>query len=254
MILICAGGITQDQAERGEVLPICLMEIDRARPFFIGLLGERYGWVPADDIYQQDLLELYPWLKERRAGKSVTELEILHGVLNNPEMAGRAFFYFRSKDYAVAKGDEYAAISEEASNKQGLLKDRIRKSRFPVVEDYLSPQALADQLQDDLWKVLDYLYPANDVPDKFERDANQHEAYALPRRRLFIDGGNYIKKLDKVLGSGEQRILVEGGPEAASALLANPFHPGARAILPMTFLSIILPQRRCPDAGYNGSA
>ena len=28
-------------------------------------------------------------------GKSVTELEILHGVLNNPDMAERSFFYFR---------------------------------------------------------------------------------------------------------------------------------------------------------------
>ena len=39
-------GITVEEAERGEVLPICLAEIDRARPFFVGMLGERYGWVP----------------------------------------------------------------------------------------------------------------------------------------------------------------------------------------------------------------
>ena len=45
-------GITQEQSERGEVLPICLAEIDRCRPYFIGLLGERYGWVP-DDIPQE---------------------------------------------------------------------------------------------------------------------------------------------------------------------------------------------------------
>lgn len=38
--------------------------------------------------------EEQPWLKELH-GKGVTELEILHGVLNNPEMAGRAFFYLR---------------------------------------------------------------------------------------------------------------------------------------------------------------
>ena len=39
-------GITPEEAERGEVLPICLAEIERCRPYFIGLLGERYGWVP----------------------------------------------------------------------------------------------------------------------------------------------------------------------------------------------------------------
>ena len=32
-------GITVEQAERGEVLPICLTEIDRARPYFVGMLG-----------------------------------------------------------------------------------------------------------------------------------------------------------------------------------------------------------------------
>ena len=89
-------GITVEQAERGEVLPICLAEIDRARPFFVGMLGERYGWVPPAEAYSQSLVEQQPWLQPHLGGKSVTELEILHGVLNNPQMAGQAFFYFRS--------------------------------------------------------------------------------------------------------------------------------------------------------------
>lgn len=84
-------GITVEQAERGEVLPICLAEIDRARPYFIGMLGERYGWTPTADGFAPDLIERQPWLKKHQGGKSVTELEILHGVLNNRRMKGRAF-------------------------------------------------------------------------------------------------------------------------------------------------------------------
>ena len=99
-------GITAKQAERGEVLPICLVEIERARPFFVGMLGERYGWVPPAEVYAIDLIEHQPWLDQHRGGKSVTELEILHGVLNNPKMAGQAFFYFRSAAYAKAKGGD----------------------------------------------------------------------------------------------------------------------------------------------------
>ena len=38
-------GITDEQTAEGEVLPICLDEIRRCS-YFIGLLGERYGWVP----------------------------------------------------------------------------------------------------------------------------------------------------------------------------------------------------------------
>lgn len=36
-------GITEEQAAEGRVLPTCLEEIHDCRPYFIGLLGERYG-------------------------------------------------------------------------------------------------------------------------------------------------------------------------------------------------------------------
>ena len=84
-MLIFAGN-TVEEAERGEVLPICLAEIDRSRPYFIGMLGERYGWIPSHEGYAPDLLERQPWLKKHQGGKSVTELEILHGVLKNKRM------------------------------------------------------------------------------------------------------------------------------------------------------------------------
>jgi hypothetical protein len=94
-------GITEAQANEGQVLPLCLAEIERSRPYFIGLLGERYGWIP--DTIRPEVIAREPWLKEHVQGRiSVTELEILHGVLNNPQMAGRAFFYFRDPAYAQA--------------------------------------------------------------------------------------------------------------------------------------------------------
>ena len=45
-----------------------------------------------------DLLDAEPWLEEHRT-HSVTELEILHGVLRNPAMADHALFYFRDPAY-----------------------------------------------------------------------------------------------------------------------------------------------------------
>ena len=139
-------GITEEEAERGEVLPICLSEIDRARPYFIGFLGERYGWVPPPDAYPSHVLESQSWLEEHRGGKSVTELEILHGVLNNPHMEGRAFFYFRSFEYSSSKGVDYVASSSADEARQSALKETIRKSGVPVYEDYKSPEHLAELL------------------------------------------------------------------------------------------------------------
>ncbi len=87
-------GISDEQAAEGKVLPICLAEIERCRPYFIGLLGERYGWLPGE--IDKELSEVQPWLKKHNE-KSVTELEIHHGVIENPKMKRRAFFYFRDK-------------------------------------------------------------------------------------------------------------------------------------------------------------
>ena len=36
-------GITEEEAQQGKVLRICLAEIERARPFLLGFLGERFG-------------------------------------------------------------------------------------------------------------------------------------------------------------------------------------------------------------------
>ena len=39
-------GVTGEQAENDRVLDLYLQQIDECRPFFLGILGERYGWVP----------------------------------------------------------------------------------------------------------------------------------------------------------------------------------------------------------------
>ena len=45
------GALDEDAREaavQGKVLGICLREIEQSRPLFVGLLGDRYGWVPQD--------------------------------------------------------------------------------------------------------------------------------------------------------------------------------------------------------------
>ncbi len=213
-------GITAEEAERGEVLPICLTEIDRARPYFIGMLGERYGWIPPPEGFAPDLIERQPWLKKHQGGKSVTELEILHGVLNNRRMKGRTFFYFRSPAYARAKGGDYLPSSEDRT-RQSELKRRIRQRGLPVTS-YPNPEVLAKRTEHDLWKLLDAEFPASEVPDAFERERLRHEAYAAPKRRLYLGGESYQAVLDRLLDAEQPRIVIEGASGCGkSALLAN---------------------------------
>ena len=162
-----------------------------------------------------------PWLREHQGGKSVTELEILHGVLNDPHMAGRARFYLRSRSYATRKGRAYLSQSPEDRARQSALKARVRESDFPVVR-YGTPADLARRLERDLWALLDAEFPAASVPDAFERERMRHEAYAAPRRRLYLGGEVYVRQLRSLLRAGTPRILVSGASGGGkSALLAN---------------------------------
>ena len=38
--------MTEEDSENA-VLDVCLSMIDSSRPFFIGLIGNRYGWIPS---------------------------------------------------------------------------------------------------------------------------------------------------------------------------------------------------------------
>ena len=69
-------GITDEQKAEGRVLPLCLAEIARCT-CFIGLLGERYGWVP--ETISPALLEAEPWLIDY-GDRSITEIEMLSGA------------------------------------------------------------------------------------------------------------------------------------------------------------------------------
>ncbi|QPN66566.1 tetratricopeptide repeat protein [Synechococcus sp. CBW1006] len=220
-------GITEEESQQGNVIGICLAEIERCRPYFVGMLGERYGWTPQQGDYLPELLEReqLQWLKGYQGAASVTELEILHGVLNDQEMAGRAFFYFRDPAWSrqqTEPGFICDTLEEEA--RLADLKQRIRGSRFPVVENLATPQAIADQIAQDLWDLIDQQFPAQEQPDALEKEARKHADYRRSRTGAgqYVGGEAYIQQLEQWLAAGRQQILITGESGAGkSALIAN---------------------------------
>ena len=91
-------GITAEEARSGKVLEICLEEIDNSTPFFIGLVGNRYGWCPSRSIYDDSQLlpERFPQVKHYFDEQmSVTEMEMTYAVLDNPNETNAVFFLAR---------------------------------------------------------------------------------------------------------------------------------------------------------------
>ncbi|MCB1007108.1 MAG: DUF4062 domain-containing protein, partial [Acidimicrobiales bacterium] len=122
-------GLTDEQVAEGEVLSICLEEIWRCRPYFIGVLGERYGWVPRE--ITPEVLEHHEWLLSHRGTTSVTELEILYGVLNNPEMENHAFFYLR--DPAYLSSDRFLADTADRVTDRVLFAEAATAAEIEAV-------------------------------------------------------------------------------------------------------------------------
>jgi nephrocystin-3 len=222
-------GITDEQKAEGKVLPICLAEIERCRPYFIGLLGERYGWVPQK--IDKELAEVQPWLKEHKE-KSVTELEIIHGVLQNPEMERLAFFYFRDSETSrdvekeISRKPDYRPEPKISQTKLKLLKEEILKHQknypAPVRLNFSDAKTLGEMVRDDLWKIIDKRFPIEKVPTPLERERMEHEAFAAQRRKVYIGREEYFNKLDEhVASKGLPLVLLGESGSGKSALLAN---------------------------------
>jgi len=122
------------EGERDEDLGIILDEIERSRPFFVGILGERYGRAASvpDGISPYGIPDASGLDRPIEAGNglSLTAMEILHGVLEHPETKETSFFYLRDPGFSVHvpeyKRREFVHESEEAVRKLAEIKDRIR--------------------------------------------------------------------------------------------------------------------------------
>ena len=205
-------GITEEQAERGDVLPICLEEIKRCRPYFIGLLGERYGACP--ETIPQEVIEREPWIQkytDKGKKKSYTELEILHGVLNDPEMADHAFFYFRDPKFL----DSVPEDQKKDFAPEGKL-------QYKPYENYKNASDLSDLVLSDFEKLINTLYPEEEMPSSLERERLDHAAFADSRTSVYIRRQEYFDQLDThVAGDGPPMVVLGESGSGKSALLAN---------------------------------
>ena len=100
----------------------CRKEIDRCRPFFIGILGDCYGSI----------------IPERNI--SYVHDEIEYGVFDSlkKQKTVHAFFFFRSSNvYEVIPSrykDQFCENSAEKSKKLAILKNSIYIKKLPVYE------------------------------------------------------------------------------------------------------------------------
>ncbi|XP_071959587.1 uncharacterized protein [Antedon mediterranea] len=133
-------GITQEQSKDGQTISICLREIDKCRPYFICLLGERYGWCQRETVPDTLLDKTYDvaidnyshfdWIDKFRFNTSVTRLEALYGALRGKEAAmNRSFFYIREQQLDEEDMTIMKEIQEEMEAKDKAAKEKVETEK-----------------------------------------------------------------------------------------------------------------------------
>ena len=141
--------------ERTNSWSYCRKWIDATAPYFIGLLGERYGHVPQpDDI--RDSTD-----RERWKGLSITEMEFRHAVLNQPTGARRGFFYLRATPVPFDAATQVYSDHVDVDRREQLiaLRAEILASGRPVREyscrwagdRFVDLDAFGRAVLEDLW-------------------------------------------------------------------------------------------------------
>jgi tetratricopeptide (TPR) repeat protein len=218
-------GISEEEAKQGKVFEICLNEVRKTKPFFIGLLGERYGWIPSDEECKSikentNVFKDYQWIEgELDKGASITEIEIQAGVLRAEEKMN-AYFYFRSpKMETVEEFREKTGSHEEKMLSK--LKNDLRKQNVYPIQEYDSIEALGALVEKDFKKLVNDLFPHGAL-SPLEKERQQQRNFLKSRTRVYVPNPEWLAKLDAFADSEEKAIVITGeSGMGKSALIAN---------------------------------
>jgi len=253
-------GISEEDSKQGAAVEICMEEINRCHPYFIGMLGERYGWSPSDDgltvrqegedesdkhiLIRNDELKqsVAKWNNEHA---SVTAMEIMHGVLENKKQQELSFFYLRDKELTQQLFDDASSadltikrkdfFEEEGSSKHQKVKELkecicnkdgdwhvyVHKDRGS--EYYASIEGLGNQIRDDLLKVINERFPEGGEPSAIDRERNVHAIFSRSRLEAYIPDEEMFRRINEHFAVDNPTPLVITGEMGSgkSALVAN---------------------------------
>lgn len=192
------------------MISTCLQEIDNSRPFFIGLVGDRYGWIPSvsELLVNPELSERFPVVDDYfRQGLSITEIEMRYGALE-AESKNNSFFLI--KENVRHENERHACLVEE------LTSDHVNHAFYDSIE------ALVDKTRSAMMDLLDRTFPVvSDIPEwkRFESiNANLAHGYVVG----YVPHGDYLDRLNLWLDSDSQCLVVTGDSGSGkSSLIAE---------------------------------
>lgn len=187
-------GITSEDTKNGKVLEICLREIDNSHPYFIGIIGDRYGWCPSESDYinNDNLCKSY-----NKIGKyinnqlSITEIEFMYAALDSRKKRKAAFYI---KDY-----DIYDTKSSQYNEKLKKFRRKIEQNKRYPVNKFNTKEQLGKLIRNFILTELDKLYPKSVVIDEYQELKKTQQRYLKQMSENYIPNVNNLRLLNKIV-------------------------------------------------------
>ena len=165
----------EDEIENDKkIIEVCLDEIQNNRPYFCVLLGDRYGWIPENDLVKKTGVQYGIYEADEEVDKSITHLEIDYGFLKNPAYRETSFAYFRTIHGDVS-GTIYESGPEEMQKTEELKAEIRRILPAENIREYdvfyengrlLGTEKFVDMAKEDLTRaILDSQVSSDDLTE-----------------------------------------------------------------------------------------
>lgn len=231
-------GITDEESRNKRVLDLCMRYLYESKPFFIGILGERYG-----SVLKKETIELSPLVEEAYpqiwedidGGASITEIEIMNGVLRAPvnERPNAIFFILETdRPYSEENNGDF--------NKLQALKEKIRQQEIHPWYTYSKLEDL-DKVKDFILKHIeekqDEQHSSNfqsgsESIQIAENMLKQHCRVLENTRKLIPHSYNVLNALLPVIERAKPIAILEGmegnGKSSLVAQLGGEYANGTR--------------------------
>lgn len=207
-------GITQEEAENGKVIRTCLDEIDNSKPYFIGILGDRYGWQPdlKDLIIDKETLYKYPWLSDDICKHlSMTEIEMQYGVLRRKGAVNSAF-YIKKNNNAVTEQRNLICKIEKYS-----------QDNNKTLSYYSSVEELGNFVHADFMKMLERDYPLIAEKDSFLQENHKQGLYFNSHLTNLIARNDELQFLRAFLNTDKNSLAIFSPPGYGKTALLSYF-------------------------------
>lgn len=201
-------GITEEQMRRGDLIPLLFHEIRSCRPYFLCILGDRYGSPPA--AIPAEVAARHPWIR-KAANRSYTEIEAQYAVLRRHQLTGRELFCFKRLPSDVFADDSRRIRRFE----RAVRAAGARRITYTRVTD------LAAKVEDALLDFIDRDFPEDHL-SAHDRGTLEQRGFEEWVSRGFLGRREALAFLDEWV-ERPGRPLIVSGPSGAgkSALLAR---------------------------------